>query len=345
MIHVERTLPASIVDDQGLREETERAIAHFEGQPPPPGKKPFRDFHAYKSKSILDELMNMFVYKCAYCEFPIVGHPTEIEHYRPKGAFLLENGEPSPLGYYWLGATWTNLLPSCIDCNRERYQWRHVSDPFFEQTPRLTGKKNRFPLADPAKRWLDRNAPNEEEPMVLDPCRDHPEEHIDFTDDGIPLPQLAAAGPSTRGKTTIDVCGLWRDALVRQRKEVLKDLEAELLETIRIIRFLHITQSDALRADYQQNLVRALDRLEVFEQPGRRFVAMTTRVINDFEALRPKAEEYLDLRAQFDVDPASAAVEAQLEAVIADLRRFIDRDGARARLRRRMVEDFIGMLV
>ncbi len=342
MIHVKRTCPPDIVADRSLADETALAISRFEALPPRPDGKVFK-FGAYKSPRILAELKEMFANKCAYCEYPIVGHPVEIEHYRPKGAFRLENGELSEKGYYWLGAAWDNLLPSCIDCNRERFQARHPNDPLFGRQPRQkAGKQNHFPLADPAKRWKDRKAPNEEEPLLLDPCRDQPEQHIDFTDDGIPIPRLTEAGHSMRGKTTIEVCGLWRDMLVRQRKEVLQDLERQLLDTIQAIRHIHATPLGADRSNYEQNLTRALAGLELFKQPSRRFVAMARQIIADFEALRPKAEAYLVLLDRFDTDPGDLAVQAQLQVVIDELRSLIKRDTARSKLRQRLVEDFTG---
>src|SRR4051812_22350680 len=81
----------------------------------------------YKSaKPFLDKL---FGGKCAYCEVIIeASHPTEVEHYRPKGAVKDEeeevvtiqtpNGAEDHPGYWWLAYEWNNLLPSCIDCNR-----------------------------------------------------------------------------------------------------------------------------------------------------------------------------------------------------------------------------------
>jgi hypothetical protein len=346
MIHVDRTYLPAIVNDQGLKAEMALAINYFEDVPAKEGEKVFKEFGAYKSKPIREELMKMFAYKCAYCEFPLVGLPVEVEHFRPKGAFRLENGQLSEKGYYWLGAAWENLLPSCIDCNRERYQLRDPSDPGFSlQQPRQkAGKQNYFPLADPSKRWWDRNARNEEQPLLLDPCRDWPERHIDFTDDGIPIPLLTATGPDARGKTTIDVCGLWRDALVRQRKEVLQDLELQIHDAIQAIRHIRATPPGVNSANYKQNLVRGLDRLEIFKQPGRRFVGMASRVIADFEALRPKAEEYLVLQAQFDAS-GDPNVLAQLQVVIDDLKSLIYCDTLRSKLRRRLVEDFTGVIV
>lgn len=82
-------------------------------------KKSFA-FRAYKGDDVRNTLQLLFHGKCAYCEarYEVVG-PVDIEHFRPKGEV---EGEPAHRGYWWLAATWDNLLPSCIDCNRRRFQ-------------------------------------------------------------------------------------------------------------------------------------------------------------------------------------------------------------------------------
>lgn len=57
-------------------------------------------------------LLELFHYKCAYCESRI--EKCEVEHYRPKGRV---DGSAHP-GYYWLAYEWENLYPSCESCNK-----------------------------------------------------------------------------------------------------------------------------------------------------------------------------------------------------------------------------------
>ena len=84
------------------------------------GRKKVFSFAAYKGDDVRHTLQLLFHGKCAYCEacYETVG-PVDIEHFRPKGEV---EGEPAHRGYWWLAATWENLLPSCIDCNRRRFQ-------------------------------------------------------------------------------------------------------------------------------------------------------------------------------------------------------------------------------
>ncbi|MES2264736.1 MAG: hypothetical protein V4724_40075 [Pseudomonadota bacterium] len=81
------------------------------------------DFRTYKGDDVVAALRDLFKKKCAYCEshFEAVS-PVDVEHHRPKGGVQEDD---THRGYWWLAAAWENLLASCIDCNRERYQ--HVA--------------------------------------------------------------------------------------------------------------------------------------------------------------------------------------------------------------------------
>src|SRR2546423_9413583 len=101
--------------------ERDAAIAHYAsatGDPPPAFK-----FTVYNHDEIRDRLSDAFNGVCAYCEAPISA--VEIEHFRPKGAVQTAD-RPEPPGYYWLAATWENLLPSCYYCNAGR--WKKAPD-------------------------------------------------------------------------------------------------------------------------------------------------------------------------------------------------------------------------
>src|SRR5579872_571430 len=72
-----------------------------------------------KRSRVEDQLAKSYSYKCAYCERIC---KADIEHYRPKKAVDEEAQHP---GYYWLCYEWSNLLPSCITCNREGSKHNH----------------------------------------------------------------------------------------------------------------------------------------------------------------------------------------------------------------------------
>ena len=83
-----------------------------------------------------------------------------VEHYRPKGEVLEGNLRLRP-GYYWLAATWDNLLPSCTDCNSPRRQEESGG------TVRVRGKGKYFPLAKGSRRAKSPGAESRENPLLL----------------------------------------------------------------------------------------------------------------------------------------------------------------------------------
>jgi hypothetical protein len=174
-------------------------------------------FSVYKDASIRAMLESVFFTKCAYCESDIQAtHPPDVEHYRPKGEVILGTGEHRKPGYYWLAATWTNLLPSCIDCNRQRRQERADGSESG-----LMGKGNLFPLEDEARRATEPGGEADEAPLLLDPCdpNDDPANHLDFFDEGFVRPARIDGVPSAKGAATIEVMGLMRLGLANRRAD------------------------------------------------------------------------------------------------------------------------------
>ena len=110
--------PPSLRDAKTLKERQDALdfYAAWDGQTKYDGYK------AYKNPDIRAALEEAFGGKCAYCEtYYAATQPVAIEHYRPKGEVTID-GKRVPPGYYWLASEWTNLLPSCTDCNSPRKQ-------------------------------------------------------------------------------------------------------------------------------------------------------------------------------------------------------------------------------
>jgi len=123
-----------------------------------------KGFTAYKGDGVREQLTEMFKGKCAYCEtFYKATQPADIEHFRPKGGVTIKDTRPQPPGYWWLASEWSNLLPSCSDCNRPRRQ------DFPGGLPRTAGKANRFPLASEAKRAAAPGQEAKERRLLLHP--------------------------------------------------------------------------------------------------------------------------------------------------------------------------------
>ncbi|MBO1032335.1 hypothetical protein IPV09_13425 [Tessaracoccus sp. SD287] len=217
--------PPSLASPRTLKERT--AVLAFYATWD--GAAKYAAFTAYKNPDVRAALEQAFGGKCAYCEtYYAATQPVAIEHYRPKGGVTIK-GTLTPPGYYWLASEWTNLLPSCTDCNSPRRQDLPGSDP------RTAGKANAFPLAPRNRRATAPGKEKREKPLVLHPYHDDPDQHLEFVwgtatiDDGWVRPKATATGtPSPRGAATIEVCALQRRGLVAARRDRLLDLVAHL---------------------------------------------------------------------------------------------------------------------
>ena len=150
----------------------------------------------------------------------------EAEHYRPKNAVTTEvdgkavkvtqaNGLPHP-GYYWLAYDWRNLLPSCQVCNNAK----------SSQFP-ITGKRVFDPQEGPDPATLDKI----EKPLLLNPYRDHPGEHLNFGIDG----QIAHLTEEGRNSITVyDLDrGILRDLRGKRQQEARDKLAMAVGDSIR----------------------------------------------------------------------------------------------------------------
>src|SRR3546814_21065688 len=111
--------------------------------------------------------------KCAYFEARYdTTAPVDIVHFRPKAGIV----GTRHLGYWWFAATWSNLLPSCIDCNRKR---EHPTPREFSSltailderlqkgfTPLSTGKGTCFPIEKEEDRIVAEPSPSDIERLL-----------------------------------------------------------------------------------------------------------------------------------------------------------------------------------
>ena len=240
--------------------ETARAIALFAK----PRRTAAFEFVAYRDNSVKAALNAMSGYKCAYCETRYgATQPVDIEHYRPKGPFRDSDGTEHT-GYYWLAASWDNLLPSCIDCNRRR---RHGSRGSY-------GKASMFPI-----KGARATAPGEERferRLLLHPCRDNPTLHLWFLPDGGVIPRRTATGRSSiKGRTSIEVYGLQRPQLVRERaayiRRVLFDIEMAERAAVLLANQRDAQSKEILRLQLRR-LVEYLEPQSPYVAIGRQFV-------------------------------------------------------------------------
>lgn len=302
------------------RTELEAARMYMTAVLPPGTKRKTFPFKVYKAEEVKRRLEELFHGKCAYCEsFYASQAPVDVEHYRPKGAV---DGEPDHPGYWWLGMEWTNLLPSCLDCNRRRKQNvpEALSNLSLLYKATQSGKKDSFPLQG-------RRADNEtsdlaaELPLLLDPTRDDPATHLVYWlgDDkagglvlprningvapaDIPLPavghptdvaaQAATDTLSVRGAVSIQVFGLNRLRLVQDRARLIRRMR--FLETL-CISIGNIAQElERAHLETEQSVASAIRGLKMLQgnilaemrklaAPEMPFSAMAAAYLTDFK--------------------------------------------------------------
>ena len=292
MRYVDRSLvrePASLAFE-GSDGALERAqAAAYYAQVPEPEKS--YGFRAYKNDDVKEALRALFHGKCAYCEIRYEGSQP-VEHYRPKGGI---EETPGHRGYWWLAASWTNLLPSCIDCNRRR---RQVSADYDMSPDELElahadlenaepgGKQNAFPTFDEV--WAEPNEDLEqlEKPLLIDPTRTDPSQVFVWPNAEISVVLASPQGMKSDypcAKTSIDIYALNRIGLVQSRLEMRQDLDSNL-------QLLRMNAEDAMAADGEQRAhlinriaehILALRRR--YEDPKHSFSAMFSAHLDAFE--------------------------------------------------------------
>lgn len=161
------------------------------------GLKSFEfDNKIYGHSTVKKALLTAHFEKCCFCERKIEsGH---VEHFRGKGGHQQSETEKivKP-GYYWLAYEWSNLYLSCAKCNSSY-------------------KRNFFPLANPHQRATSHLIDiNQEEPLLVDPTKDNPEDFIEF----IGYTPKAING-NKKGKETIKRTGLDRPFLDNRRRDI-----------------------------------------------------------------------------------------------------------------------------
>lgn len=212
----------------------ERAAAAAYYGSAPTAAYPFRVYGRPEVKLALEAMSHE---KCAYCEMNHgVGADAAVEHYRPKGAFP---HEPHP-GYWWLASTWTNLLPTCQHCNESRKHLIVEPTMTMAEAARLhraamnltsAGKASHFPVRA-ARKQPSNFALASEDPLIIDPTRTDPTNHICFppeTGVSVATPMPTPAGPDPYGLATINITALNRFDTVRARSLVLRDLRPHVL--------------------------------------------------------------------------------------------------------------------
>ncbi len=264
------------------KRETSNAITHYTT----PNQTTTFDFKVYRDPQVKEALIKLFKGKCAYCESAFLHvYSGDVEHFRPKGE-IEEVTPPKKPGYFWLAADWDNLLLSCRNCNQKL-----THQIFGVLNKKTMGKMNQFPLSDPTKYVRIHNNPNgindeEQYRLLINPCIDDPEIHLEYGDEGIIKAKKDVNGiPSEKGVKSIDVFVLQRVPLVQSREKLLIDIEAQIQrvkEATTNYNF-HIGHPDTTTKFYfEKILIRELDRLHGFLKPEEQYLGMAKQVIGEF---------------------------------------------------------------
>jgi len=238
-----------VLETVGYKKTQALCDLYEESEPHRSGKEPFPFDDTYRDLSIRRSLEVAQHGKCGYCE--AIAPPLEVEHYRPKSASrqARDQVEQKP-GYYWLAYEWQNLLLACVLCNQPR----------TDTDGSATGKGTLFPLANPSERARSHHeALAQEQPLLLDPYEDDPDQHIGYR-------QHMPLALTLRGQATID-------ALRLQSKDQ-QARRVTLWETI--ARDLRLLESEELPEQYRQEIIEELWKLA---DAKRQFAAMVRAVL------------------------------------------------------------------
>lgn len=149
-----------------------------------------------RSPEILEPLLQLTGGACAYCERAVEEQGPDaavVAHHRPAWGAVGIDGAVTLRAYWWLAYEWDNLYPACADCVRSR--------------------GTRFPVLGPR---AEPGGVDDEQPLLLDPILDDPDEHLRYQSDG------TVTALTERGRVTLDLLALNRDFLIKARLAALQ---------------------------------------------------------------------------------------------------------------------------
>jgi hypothetical protein len=306
MIHVLRNslAPPAVLDAlnrefKDKKTELERARDYYGTTPTP--TKAF-DFKRYREWEVCFALDEVFHDKCAYCESSYRAvDARNVEHFRPK-ARVTE--APSHPGYWWLAATWANLLPSCPACNQLRRQLAFDRTMTLEEfdlarrkEPRsVSGKANSFPVRD--ANWVAPEADTGiEDPLLINPCERHPEQHIEWVFDwdrkqqvweaekitAEVRPRLHGVEIDVYGKASIAVFGLNRSGLIRERMAHIRMIQIVCKPVVHTIIDLSQAKDAAEWLRLTARLMNYKNEISGFARSDRPYAAMARAFVALFD--------------------------------------------------------------
>jgi uncharacterized protein (TIGR02646 family) len=206
----------------------------------------------YSHENIKNQLIRQQNGKCAFCEQHILSLDYgDVEHFRPKGAYVQKNESYNYPGYFRLAYDFKNLMLCCKICNQRN-------------------KKNYFPIIRIGERAnTDNHKLVSEKPFFINPYTENPSNLIKF--EGNIAKGIDRKG---RGKKTIDAIGL-----NRKSDGTFSDLFEKRLEKIRPIESVYKIAKLPLNNGFISNdeINENIDLLKEHKIKSKEFSAM----IND----------------------------------------------------------------
>jgi len=263
MIHVNKDYdkPPEHLETANCRNKAELALTER-------NRHNFSKHYYGNTDYVLPELERIYHEKCAYCESRTKHVATlQVEHYRPCKDVGEDNEHE---GYYWLGYEWSNLLLACPKCNGR------------------SGKANKFPIEGDrvyqptmdSDGNLDRNRCNpklpplsDERPLLLNPETDEPGLHFKFDK------HCKIIGITDRGKATIEICGLDRELLNRERRKVVDKFVGE----ISLILLGFTSDSGMPKSTFKAMLRKIFGEIEDRQKSHHRYALLGWFISNEFE--------------------------------------------------------------
>ena len=198
------------------------------------------------------ELAKLSNDKCWYTESKQQGTDTDVDHFRPKKR-VAEAKDKDNLhpGYWWLAFDLANYRFSCIYANRRR---RDV------ESGDVGGKADHFPLINEDDRaWTPQCDCDEEQPLLLDPCKATDVALLTFKDDGEAMPRFnkkSRPRAFKRADISIELYNINNSTFVRARVDLREKINALLKDAERF--FKKLESGDAA---HEHAYERAIEQL------------------------------------------------------------------------------------
>jgi uncharacterized protein (TIGR02646 family) len=217
--------------------------------------------------TVRETLKEIYHNKCAYCE--IIEHTPDVEHYRPKKSVKEDKIHP---GYYWLCYEWTNLIPSCRDCNTNRGK----GTQFPIMGVRVTAPDFKNSILDKEKCKAENSPLIDEQPYLFHPEVDKPETAFEFKTNGA----IRGIDHLGRGRRTVKICNLNRTNLLLARQEVIDFYYETIYNSLKLYFEGNITFNALKRM-----LLFLFLKVEINTEPNKKFSLLSIFIKDHFDKI------------------------------------------------------------